>query len=80
MYSSEPTAFRITLFFLLIFILLFAFVVNFALMERLSRPTRYHRQQAKHLTTRPKPQAPQVQPTDSVKENPQVQLLPQRSI
>lgn len=80
MYPSEPTAFRITLFFLLIFILLFAFVVNFALMERLSRPTRYHRQQAKHMATHPKPKAPPVHPTDSVKENPQIQVLPQRSI
>ncbi len=80
MYSSEPTALRITLFFLFIFILLFAFVVNFALTERLSRPGRHHRQQAKASTIYNAPKAVVPQPVGNVEENPlPVRLIP-RSI
>jgi len=47
MFSAEPSPLRIPILFLLLFVFLFAFVVNYAVMTRLSKPLRYHRQQAK---------------------------------
>ncbi len=46
MFSAEPSPLRTPILFLLLFFFLFAFVVNYALMTRLTQPLRHHRQQA----------------------------------
>lgn len=80
MYSSEPSPLRIPILFLLGFIFLFAIAVNFALLERISRPVRHHRQQAKASTIYNAPKAVVPQPVGNVEENPlPVRLIP-RSI
>ena len=80
MVSSDPSPLRIPILFLLGFIFLFAFVVNYALLERISRPVRHHRQQAKVSTPYNAPKAALPQPVSNVEETPRPAHLVPRSI
>jgi hypothetical protein len=80
MVSSDPSPIRTPILFLLGFIFLFAIAVNFALLERISRPVRHQRQQAKASTIYNTPKAVVPQPVGNVADNPlAVRLIP-RSI
>jgi hypothetical protein len=51
MYSSESSPLKIPLLFLLLFAFLFAFVFNFFLVNKIAKPVRYNRYQAKLVAT-----------------------------
>ena len=55
MYTSDSSPLKIPLLFLLLFVFLFAFVFNFFLVNKISKPIRYQRYQAKLVATYGKP-------------------------